>query len=114
VIGVVRKLSGWNLGSIIGEYRTFAEPKARECDIEYITRFQLGLVSNLFREPSSPPLRRASLRATSFARAAVFALVVLVVWLASGPTAVVVQDGVVAARGQESLRGGPVTGGAFA
>jgi tyrosine-protein phosphatase SIW14 len=104
VIGVVRKLSGWNLGNIIGEYRTFAEPKVRECDINYITGFELGHISNLFREPSSP------FRASSFGRAALFAVVMLIVWLASGPT--IVRDGI--AGEQELLRDGSAAGRAFA
>ncbi|KAK4120905.1 hypothetical protein N657DRAFT_147455 [Parathielavia appendiculata] len=78
VIGIVRKLSGWNLGNIIGEYRTFAEPKVRECDIDYITDFELGDVSNLFWEPSLP------FRAPGFVRATLFAIVMLAIWLVWG------------------------------
>ncbi|KAL2265304.1 hypothetical protein VTJ83DRAFT_6404 [Remersonia thermophila] len=50
VIGIVRKLSGWNISNIIREYCAFAEPKVRDCDIDYITAFELGNISNLFRD----------------------------------------------------------------
>ena len=40
VVGVLRKMSGWNLGSILDEYKTYAEPKPRDCDITYLTGFQ--------------------------------------------------------------------------
>ncbi|KAK4034705.1 tyrosine phosphatase family-domain-containing protein [Parachaetomium inaequale] len=79
VIGIIRKLSGWNLSNIITEYKAYAEPKTRECDISYITGFELANISNLFRE-ASPPFRT-----TGFLRAVFFALVMLVVWLVSGP-----------------------------
>ena len=85
VIGVVRKLSGWNLGSIIGEYRSFAEPKVRECDIKYITGFELGHISNLFREPGASPLSLPFRATAGFVRATLFAVVMLVIWLVSGP-----------------------------
>jgi len=40
VVGVLRKVSGWNLGSILDEYKAYAEPKPRDCDITYLTGFQ--------------------------------------------------------------------------
>ncbi|KAK4157676.1 putative tyrosine-protein phosphatase [Chaetomidium leptoderma] len=80
VVGVVRKLSGWNLNNVIDEYKTYAEPKARECDINYISGFELANISNLFRETNAP------FRTTSFLRATVFSLVMLIVWFVSGPT----------------------------
>jgi tyrosine-protein phosphatase SIW14 len=95
VIGVVRKLSGWHLSNIIHEYKTFAEPKARECDINYITGFELANISNLFREPSSP------FRTAAFLRATMFALVMLVVWLVSGPQ--IARGRIASAAKRESL-----------
>ncbi|KAL1839820.1 hypothetical protein VTJ49DRAFT_1099 [Mycothermus thermophilus] len=61
VIGIVRKLSGWHINNIIREYRAFAEPKVRDCDIDYITAFELANISNLFRgdnAPSTTPISR--------------------------------------------------------
>ncbi|EAQ86795.1 hypothetical protein CHGG_08048 [Chaetomium globosum CBS 148.51] len=74
VIGVIRKLSGWNLSSIVNEYKAYAEPKIRECDIEYITGFEPINTLNLFRDPKVP------FRDPRFARAIIFALVILMIW----------------------------------
>lgn len=98
VIGVVRKLSGWHLSSVISEYKTFAEPKARECDINYITGFELANISNLFREVGSP------FRTAGFLRATLFALVMLVVWLVSGPQ--IARDRITSAPKREPLNKG--------
>ncbi|GAB1313456.1 tyrosine-protein phosphatase siw14 [Madurella fahalii] len=78
VVAVVRKLSGWDLGNIISEYKSYAEPKARECDIKYIMGFQLADISNLFREASWP------FRTGRFLRATVFAFFMIIIWLCSG------------------------------
>jgi tyrosine-protein phosphatase SIW14 len=77
VIGVIRKLSGWNLSNIITEYKSYAEPKTRECDIDYITGFELMNASNIFREPKLP------FCVPRFARTVVFALVILTIWFVS-------------------------------
>lgn len=75
----MRKLSGWDLGDIISEYKTYAEPKVRQCDVDYITGFELANISNLSR-PANWPFRTAK-----FLRATVFAIVMLLIWLVSGP-----------------------------
>ncbi|KAL2146077.1 hypothetical protein VTI28DRAFT_5170 [Corynascus sepedonium] len=80
VIGIIRKLSGWHLSSIITEYKAFAEPKTRECDIDYIAGFDLANISNLFRDTNALPFRTSG-----FLRAVIFTVVMLVVWLISGP-----------------------------
>ncbi|KAK4242186.1 tyrosine phosphatase family-domain-containing protein [Achaetomium macrosporum] len=77
VIGVVRKLSGWDIDSIVSEYKTYAEPKARDCDVKYIMGFELSNISNLSREASWP------FRTAGFLRASLFALVMVVVWFTS-------------------------------
>ncbi|KAK3297807.1 tyrosine phosphatase family-domain-containing protein [Chaetomium fimeti] len=77
VIGVVRKLSGWNLSNIITEYKAYAEPKAREVDIDYITGFELIDGSNLFRDP------KPSFRVSRFTRAVIFAFFILMIWFVS-------------------------------
>lgn len=77
-MGVVRKVSGWDLNNILDEYRSYAEPKVRECDIKYITGFQLIEISNLFRNPGWQH------RTRNFLKATLFAFVVLAIWLFSG------------------------------
>ncbi|KAL2175373.1 uncharacterized protein P884DRAFT_206279, partial [Thermothelomyces heterothallicus CBS 202.75] len=80
VIGIIRKLSGWHLSHIITEYKAFAEPKTRECDIDYIAGFELANISGLFRDANPLPFRTSG-----FLRAVVFTVVMLLVWLISGP-----------------------------
>ncbi|KAJ2906972.1 hypothetical protein MKZ38_009835 [Zalerion maritima] len=52
VVGIVRKLSGWHLNSIHNEYKTYAEPKARETDLDYIANFNIDRLANIFPRPS--------------------------------------------------------------
>jgi tyrosine-protein phosphatase SIW14 len=78
VVAVVRKVSGWDLGHILQEYRDFAEPKVRDCDINYITGFELAEISNLFKNAGW------QFRTRNFIRATLFALFVLIIWLFSG------------------------------
>ncbi|KAL2263872.1 hypothetical protein VTK26DRAFT_4668 [Humicola hyalothermophila] len=79
VIAIVRKLSGWEMGNIISEYKAYAEPKVRECDITYINGFDLAHISNLFRDSG------CSFRGRGFLRSVVLALLMIMVWLSSGP-----------------------------
>ncbi|KAI5860452.1 tyrosine phosphatase family-domain-containing protein [Durotheca rogersii] len=46
VIGVLRKTQDWDLPSIIQEYTKFAEPKARETDVEYIADFKTTTIQS--------------------------------------------------------------------
>ncbi len=75
----MRKLSGWDLSDVIDEYRAFAEPKARDCDVAYLRGCEPAHFSNLFRQASLP------FRTVRFLRAAVFTLVMLVIWAVSSP-----------------------------
>jgi len=65
---------------VLDEYRLFAEPKIRECDVEYITAFDtMHLAVNLWSPESTFPHRfRRYYRATAFA------CVVLLIWIYSG------------------------------
>ncbi|KAF4344832.1 tyrosine phosphatase SIW14 [Fusarium beomiforme] len=42
VVGVVRKIAGWDAESVVAEYKSYAEPKARECDVDYLDDFQVS------------------------------------------------------------------------
>ncbi|KAK2072580.1 hypothetical protein P8C59_006927 [Phyllachora maydis] len=78
VVAVVRKLSGWDLERVLEEYTTFAAPKVRDCDVAYITSFQLSALSNnVFRNPE------VQIRVRAFYRATFFAFFVLLIWLVS-------------------------------
>ena len=91
----MRKLSGWDLGNILTEYKAYAAPKVRECDIDYITGFELAHISNLFR--ADWPFRTVR-----FLRAAAFSLAMLVIWLISGAR-VAARDGFIMASEGELL-----------
>ncbi|KAB5582415.1 tyrosine phosphatase family-domain-containing protein [Coniochaeta sp. 2T2.1] len=79
VVAALRKLHGWHLDAVLDEYRAFAEPKIRECDVEYITAFDTMQLANLWSPESTFPHRfRRYYRATAFA------CVVLLIWIYSG------------------------------
>ncbi|KAF6831604.1 tyrosine phosphatase [Colletotrichum plurivorum] len=79
VVGVVRKVTGWELTNIVDEYRTYAEPKVRDCDVKYLTDFDLSDLSNLFVHEAN--LR---FRVRHFVRVTLFSFFVVFVWLLSG------------------------------
>ncbi|KAK3344250.1 tyrosine phosphatase family-domain-containing protein [Lasiosphaeria hispida] len=78
VVAVVRKVSGWNLRNIIDEYKNYAGPKIRDCDVKYIAGFELADISNLFRDVSW------QFRTRNFLRVTIFTIFVLLIWLLSG------------------------------
>ncbi|KAI0180688.1 hypothetical protein GGR52DRAFT_566949 [Hypoxylon sp. FL1284] len=47
VMGIIRKINEWDTPSIIQEYSKFAQPKAREVDVEYLTSFKLSDLPDL-------------------------------------------------------------------
>lgn len=86
VVGVVRKLSGWNTESVIDEYRSYAQPKIRECDVAYLEAFQ---ISSLREVPASRQVGdlasvRSPPKQRTFLRALILSVVVLGIWMLSG------------------------------
>ncbi|TDZ27878.1 putative tyrosine-protein phosphatase DSP2 [Colletotrichum spinosum] len=79
VAGVVRKVTGWELTSIVDEYRSYAEPKVRDCDIKYLTEFDLSDLSNLFVHEAN-----LKFRIRHFVRVTLFSFFVVCVWALSG------------------------------
>lgn len=77
-MAVVRKVSGWDLGSIVDEYKSYAEPKVRECDVKYITGFELADVTNLWIKEAN-----FNFRVRNFCRILMFTLAVLMIWVVS-------------------------------
>lgn len=75
VVGVVRKISGWELGHILEEYRNYAEPKIRDCDVKYIKGFKLTEIANLFRPTCW------QFRTNHFLRNALFTVAIMVIWM---------------------------------
>lgn len=86
VVGVIRKLAGWDGQRVLDEYRAYAEPKIRECDVEYIKNFQ---ASSLRRNPvTSGVIVRCSRfspgQVRTFSRALMVSGFILFVWVLSG------------------------------
>lgn len=51
VIGCLRRLQNWNLNSVVNEYRSFAGPKTRYVNEQFIELFDIDLVTI----PRDPP-----------------------------------------------------------
>ncbi|KAE9377774.1 hypothetical protein N431DRAFT_329579 [Stipitochalara longipes BDJ] len=49
-VAVLRHVTGWNLDSVLEEYRGYAEPKVRECDVTYIQEYQVSTLQGLFTD----------------------------------------------------------------
>ncbi|RGP68948.1 hypothetical protein FLONG3_8009 [Fusarium longipes] len=85
VVGVVRKIAGWDVSRVVAEYNNYAEPKARECDVTYLEGFQVStlvLSSTLLQRDLCSRCDR--LRTRTFFRAVVFSTCVLLLWVMSG------------------------------
>ena len=82
VIAAMRKIYGWSHRNVIDEYTSYAAPKIRECDIEYINSFQAARfvrgVSITERSRFTP------VQARNFRRALVVSMIVLCLWFVSG------------------------------
>ncbi|KAK3344870.1 tyrosine phosphatase family-domain-containing protein [Neurospora tetraspora] len=76
VVGIVRKTLGWDVNNILEEYRSYAEPKVRETDVNYIQGFEMAQISNLFSKDMT--LRRFG--SPKFAHSTVVAIIFLLFW----------------------------------
>jgi len=47
VVAVIRKVMGWNVDAILDEYNTYASPKPRETDVNYIQNFQVDSLGDM-------------------------------------------------------------------
>ena len=82
VVAAVRKLAGWELGTVIDEYKSYAEPKVRECDVEYISAVQVVHMRGVTSRKEPAIFTLVQLR--TFFRTLLFSTFVLVLWLVSG------------------------------
>ncbi|KAG5986324.1 hypothetical protein E4U43_005568, partial [Claviceps pusilla] len=48
VVAAIRKLSGWQLHMVVDEYKTYAAPKIRDCDVDYINDFQCAPLQSVY------------------------------------------------------------------
>ncbi|KAM0220629.1 hypothetical protein ACHAQI_000087 [Fusarium lateritium] len=85
VVGVVRKVAGWDAESVVAEYKTYAEPKAREVDVTYLDDFQVSsLVISNGNAPKDICTKCGRLQPRTFFRAVIFSTCVLLLWFLSG------------------------------
>ncbi|KAL7926394.1 tyrosine phosphatase family domain-containing protein [Trichoderma austrokoningii] len=93
VVAAVRKLSGWTLDSVLDEYKTYAQPKIRECDVEYITGFEPGSLNiTSFRAFHGESSRFTPVQVRSFMRTVLFTAFVATIWVVSGSRMVINRD----------------------
>lgn len=80
VVAAARRVAGWEVDPALDEYRAFASPKIRECDIDYINAFQSSLIPRFEDEivPHGP------VQVRTFVRTLLFSTVVVVIWIVSG------------------------------
>ncbi|OAR05754.1 hypothetical protein LLEC1_06729 [Akanthomyces lecanii] len=80
VVAAARRVAGWEVDPALDEYRAFASPKIRECDIDYINAFQSSLIPRFEDDivPHSP------VQVRTFVRTLLFSTVVVVIWIVSG------------------------------
>lgn len=83
VVAAIRKLSGWQMNTVIDEYKAYAEPKVRDCDVDYITTFQCGPLQSLY-SLHGQPAKFSPMQLRTFFRALLFSTFVMVLWLVSG------------------------------
>ncbi|KAI3394559.1 hypothetical protein diail_2550 [Diaporthe ilicicola] len=51
VVALVRKIQNWEPERVLDEYRAYASPKVRDCDVEYISKFQANEIQHLSLAP---------------------------------------------------------------
>lgn len=83
VVAAIRKLSGWQLNTVIDEYKSYAEPKVRECDVDYISTLQCGPLQSLY-SLHNEAATIFPIQARTFFRALLFSAFVMLLWLVSG------------------------------
>ncbi|CVL02730.1 related to tyrosine-protein phosphatase SIW14 [Fusarium mangiferae] len=87
VVGVVRKIAGWDAESVVAEYKSYAEPKARECDVNYLDDFQvssLGISNPIPSMIKDVYKNRSRFQPRTFFRAVFLSAFVLLLFFMSG------------------------------
>ncbi|TVY82453.1 Tyrosine-protein phosphatase DSP1, partial [Lachnellula suecica] len=83
-VAVVRHLHGFEVAEIEREYRKFAGEKARECDLKYITEYQVSSLRHfLVVKDEELQALRSSRRSNKMARFIFIAAVSLGIWTAT-------------------------------
>ncbi len=77
-VAVMRHVTGWNVESVVEEYRAYAEPKAREEDMKYIKEYQVSNLEGLFTD-SIHGSDNTVLRRPKMARMAIFTAIFMLI-----------------------------------
>lgn len=80
-IAVLRHVISWPVESILDEYRGFAEPKVRECDVGYISNYKVSSLQGLFAEKRVEQPKVTALRSQKMARMLITTIIVLIIWI---------------------------------
>lgn len=80
VVAAARRVAGWDVDPAVDEYRAFASPKVRECDIDYINAFQ----SSLIPRHEDDSYLHSTVHVSTFVRTLLFSTVVVAIWIVSG------------------------------
>lgn len=76
VVGVIRKLHGWDLATILAEYHSFSAPKPRDADINYLTKVETANLVGNPRQVGPPQPHHQG----SFQRILTFAFFGTLIW----------------------------------
>lgn len=62
VVAAARKVAGWPVDTVLQEYKTFAEPKVRDCDIAYIAALEAASLQSSKMHSATGPVFSSSHR----------------------------------------------------
>ncbi|KAF8855056.1 hypothetical protein BDZ45DRAFT_692876 [Acephala macrosclerotiorum] len=80
-VAVMRHVAGWNVDSIIEEYRLYSEPKTRDCDVNYITNYQAVSLTGLFTRRAQRLRQGPDSMDERMAKFFILAAIVLSIWI---------------------------------
>jgi len=76
-----KQISADRITAILEEYRGYAEPKIRDCDVKYITSYEVSSLQNLFTRPRTSS--SITDRDRKILKYFVLAAIVLTIWIGS-------------------------------
>ena len=79
---MLRHVTGWSVDSALEEYRGYAKPKVRECDVKYIQEYQISSLYGLFTDRICRP-QDAVLIGPRMARIVMFTAMIIMIMFAT-------------------------------
>ena len=77
---MLRLVEGWNVKDVIDEYTGYADPKVRDCDVQYIINYKVSSLDGQFNT-SRNRARSLAVPKSRLARLLLATAAVLSVWL---------------------------------